>query len=83
MGGYDMGAWDEATRRPTVMMDAFLGVKHTEVSWMMKVRMLSPTAGLSVDEGEVELQTRVQHQRKNRIQSIWTRRKPERLRRKI
>ena len=70
MGGYDMGAWDEATRRPTVMMDAFLGVKHTEVSWMMKVRMLSPTAGQSVDEGVVELQTRVQHQRKNRIQSV-------------
>ena len=70
MGGYDMGAWDEATRRPTVMMDAFLGVKHTEVSWIMKVRMLSPTKGQSVDEGDVELQTRVQHQRKNRILSV-------------
>ena len=35
MGGYDMGAWDEATRQPTVMMDAFLGVKHTTVSWLM------------------------------------------------
>lgn len=52
------------------MMDAFLGVKHTEVSWMMKVRMLSPTMGLCVDEGDVELRTRVQHQRKNRIQSV-------------
>ncbi len=70
MGGYDMGAWDESTRRPTVMMDAFLGVKHTEVNWMMRVRMLSPTKEQSVAAGDVELQTRVQHQRKNRLQSV-------------
>ena len=70
MGGYDMGAWDEATRKPTVMMDAFLGVKHTEVSWMMKATMQSPTREQTVEAGDLELQARVQHQRKGRIQSV-------------
>ncbi len=70
MGGYDMGAWDEATKKPTVMMDAFLGVKHTEVSWMMKVKMQSPTAEQTVEVNNLELQARVQHQRKGRIRSV-------------
>ena len=70
MGGYDMGAWDEATRKPTVMMDAFLGVKHSEVSWIMKAKMQSPTAEQSVEAGDLELEARVQHQRKGRIQSV-------------
>ena len=70
MGGYDMGAWDEATRKPTVMMDAFLGVKHSEVSWIMKAKMQSPTAEQSVEAGDLELQARIQHQRKSRIQSV-------------
>ncbi len=42
MGGYDMGAWDEASKKPTVMMDAFLGVKHTEVSWLMSAKITAP-----------------------------------------
>ena len=29
LGGYDMGAWDSETLKPTVMMDAFLGIKHS------------------------------------------------------
>lgn len=69
MGGYDMGAWDEATKKPTVMMDAFLGVKHTEVSWMMKAKMKSPTAELMVPAGDLLLETRVQHVRKGRLKS--------------
>ncbi len=69
MGGYDMGAWDEATKMPTVMMDAYLGVKHTEVSWLMKASMRNPTSEESLDAGDIELQTRVQHQRKGRIKS--------------
>lgn len=70
MGGYDMGAWDETSKKPTVMMDAFLGVKHTEVSWLMKAKMQSPTIEQSVEAGDLELQARVQHQRKGRIQSV-------------
>ena len=70
MGGYDMGAWDEATRKPTVMMDAFLGVKHTEVAWLMKTTIQSPKAEESIAPGDIELQARVQHQRKGRIQSV-------------
>ncbi len=41
--GYDMGAWDTNTKRPTVMMDAFLGIKHTSVYWIMKNSIKSPT----------------------------------------
>lgn len=70
MGGYDMGAWDESSRKPTVMMDAFLGVKHTEVSWLMKANMLQPSAEQTVNTGDLELQVRIQHQRKGRIQSV-------------
>ena len=70
MGGYDMGAWDEATRKPTVMMDAFLGVKHTEVAWLMKAAIASPEQEQTLEPGELELQARVQHQRKSRIQSV-------------
>ena len=70
MGGYDMGAWDEATRKPTVMMDAFLGVKHTEVSWLMKAAIASPKQEQALEPGQLELQARVQHQRKSRIQSV-------------
>lgn len=70
MGGYDMGAWDEATRKPTVMMDAFLGVKHTEVPWMMRASMLSPAAEQTVEDAAVDLQVRVQHQRKGRLRMV-------------
>ncbi len=42
--GYNMGAWDTETKRPTVMMDAFLGIKHTAVSWIMKNKMKTPAA---------------------------------------
>lgn len=70
MGGYDMGAWDESTKKPTVMMDAFLGVKHTEVSWLMKANIQYPSAGQTIEPGDLELQARIQHQRKGRIQSV-------------
>ncbi len=70
MGGYDMGAWDEATRKPTVMMDAFLGVKHTEVAWLIKASMQSPQTEQTVGVGSVELQAKVKHQRKGRIKSV-------------
>ena len=70
MGGYDMGAWDNDTKRPTVMMDAFLGVKHTEVSWVMKAQMQSPAAEQTVETGDFEMQTKIQHQRKGRIKSV-------------
>ncbi len=70
MGGYDMGAWDETTRQPTVMMDAFLGIKHTEVAWIMKAQMQSPADDQTFASGDIELQTRIQHRRKGRIQSV-------------
>ena len=68
MGGYDMGAWDEATRKPTVMMDAFLGVKHTEVSWLMKAQMTTPTQEQDIADG-LTLKADVKHVR-NRAQKV-------------
>jgi len=70
MGGYDMGAWDEATKKPTVMMDAFIGVKHTEVPWLMKANIQYPATEQIFKPGDIELQARVQHQRKGRIASV-------------
>ncbi len=69
MGGYDMGAWDESTRMPTVMMDAFLGVKHTTVSWVMRASMLSPTQDQTVTAEDLKLSAKVTHIRK-RTQSV-------------
>lgn len=40
---YDMGAWNPLTRKPSLSMDAFLGVKHYEPG--TAVRGLSMTAG--------------------------------------
>lgn len=70
MGGYDMGAWDNDTKRPTVMMDAFLGIKHTEVSWLMKAKMQSPTIEQTIETGNFEMLTKIQHQRKGKIKSV-------------
>ena len=65
MGGYDMGAWDETTRMPTVMMDAFLGVKHTAVSWIMKTKIVTPEAEQTVSATDsILLEAAVTHIRK-------------------
>ncbi len=69
MGGYDMGAWDESSRRPTVMMDAFLGVKHTEVSWLMNAHLTSPTKEESVEE-DLTLIANVRHIRAKRLKAV-------------
>ncbi len=68
MGGYDMGAWDESTRMPTVMMDAFLGVKHSEVAWLMKTQMTAPKNEETVTS-DLQLKAYVKHIR-NRIASV-------------
>lgn len=43
MGGYDLTAWDPATRQPTIAMDAFLGVKHTDPSTLIQVSLDEPS----------------------------------------
>ncbi len=70
MGGYDMGAWDETTKMPTIMMDAFLGIKHTQVSWLMKAEMQKPAAQQTLAEHEeVLLAADVKHVR-NRVSAV-------------
>lgn len=48
LSGYDLGAWDRNNNRPTVAMDAFLGIKYREVSWIMKANIEYPKNGDSV-----------------------------------
>ena len=62
MSGYELGAWDPDTRRPTIAMDAYLGLRYSEVDWIMKARLTSPTRNttLPADE-EVLLKAYVQH----------------------
>jgi len=67
MGGYDMGAWDEATRKPTVMMDAFLGIKHTEVNYLMSAIVLNPKSESTVED--VTMKAYIKHVR-NRIKTV-------------
>ena len=68
--GYDLGAWDRDSKRPTVAMDAFLGIKHTEVSWLMKANVSSPSnyETLTADNA-IELTSNVKHVR-NRIYGV-------------
>jgi arabinogalactan endo-1,4-beta-galactosidase len=40
--GYNMGAWDPATKKPTLAMDAFLGIKHSEPSGMGSIEKNIP-----------------------------------------
>ena len=69
MSGYDMGAWDNTTKRPTVMMDAFLGIKHTVVNWIMKASMKTPEAEMSVsDTAPIRLEAEVKHIRNRNAQ---------------
>lgn len=68
MAGYDLGAWDQNTKRPTVAMDAYLGIKHTEVSWLMKAQMTAPTQEQDIAD-ELTLKADVKHVR-NRTQKV-------------
>ncbi len=40
--GYDLTAWDPATRQPTIAMDAFLGIKYTDPSTFIEVSIDEP-----------------------------------------
>ena len=42
---YEMGAWDPETQRPTLAMDAFLGIKHTDPATMMQISIETPATG--------------------------------------
>lgn len=48
LAGYDLGAWDRNTNRPTIAMDAFLGIKYMEVSWIMKANVEAPKNGETI-----------------------------------
>lgn len=62
MSGYDLGAWDQNTSKPTLAMDAFLGLKHTEVTWIMKASVAAPRKGQTLSDGnEVTLKADVKH----------------------
>lgn len=62
MAGYDLGAWDQNTKKPTEAMDAFLGLKHTEVTWVMRASVAAPEDGQTLDDGDnVTLKATVEH----------------------
>ena len=72
MGGYELGAWNPDTKMPTEMMDAFLGIKHTEVSWILRTSILSPTKNETVEGGEsVLLKARVNHVQKKNVKTYF------------
>ena len=68
MSGYELGAWNPDTKKPTEMMDAFLGIKHTEVNWIMRASVAAPAKSQTVDNGEkVLLQAKVNHVQKKNV----------------
>ena len=42
---YEMGAWNPETRQPTLAMDAFLGIKHTDPATLVHIAIEEPAAG--------------------------------------
>lgn len=42
---YEMGAWDPDTQQPTLAMDAFQGIKHTDPATLMQITLDEPAAG--------------------------------------
>lgn len=42
MDFYELGAWDAATKQPTLAMDAFLGLKHTDPATIINVELVEP-----------------------------------------
>lgn len=68
MAGYDLGAWDQNTKRPTVAMDAYLGIKHTEVNWVIKASVEAPAQEETVSaDNEVTLKANVKHIRNRNV----------------
>lgn len=49
MGGYDLTAWDPATRQPTIAMDAYLGIKYTDPSTLIQVSLNEPSGNAVYD----------------------------------
>lgn len=55
-GGYNLGAWSSATGQATIAMDAFKGVKHTEVAKYFTTYTMSPKEGEEYPVGtDIEL----------------------------
>ena len=68
MAGYHLGAWDQNTKRPTVAMDAFLGIKHTEVKCVIKASVGAPAQEETVSaDSEVTLKANVKHIRNRNV----------------
>lgn len=45
MSGYALGAWNPNTKQPTIAMDAFQGIKHTDPATLIKVTLDQPLGG--------------------------------------
>ena len=72
MSGYELGAWNPDTKKPTEMMDAFLGIKHTEVSWIIKASITAPKNKQTVDDGQTVLLTaNVRHVQKKNVKAYF------------
>ncbi|MBQ3926067.1 MAG: glycosyl hydrolase 53 family protein [Bacteroidaceae bacterium] len=55
--GYNLGAWSSKTHQATIAMDAYQGLKHTEVKKYMTTILMAPVDTLMAKVGEeVEMQ---------------------------
>lgn len=45
VGTYELTAWDPNTRRPTIAMDAYLGIKHNDPASFLSVSISEPLNG--------------------------------------
>ncbi|MBN2167520.1 MAG: glycosyl hydrolase 53 family protein [Marinilabiliaceae bacterium] len=52
VGVYELTAWDPNTRRPTIAMDAYLGIKHTDPATVIHISLNEPTNGAIYEESD-------------------------------
>lgn len=66
---YNMGAWNPETRRVSVALEAFRGLKHTEVPYVMDIAWDTDMSALFDSRATIELPVKAKHIR-DRIQTV-------------
>lgn len=62
MSGYELGAWDPNTQRPSIALDAYQGLRHREVSWLINANISNPVNESTIaTHSPLTIRTSVRH----------------------
>jgi len=66
---YEMGAWNPISRTPSVALDAFLGLRHTSVPYLMDITWEQPFDTVYSEVSSIQIPVNARHIR-NRITQV-------------